>query len=292
VTIFSLLDGGFRLIRERGGALLIWTIIQLVATVGVSFATAAILSGTMDDMLAGASEQSAQLSYLVRSCLVGLAGLAVSTILYAAAQRVVIHPMEGGPGWLKLGMDEVRLFLLTLLYLIGFLVMFILVGLVLGIFLAGAGPELPQLVLIVLGIVACGYFSTKLSLTFPLTLKRRAFSIGAGWNLTKGHSWTLFATFFIIFLMLLAAGILIILVTEPDFVSAIFQHGFTSAEADEASVRQYRQLMLGTIDAPIVIGWVLTAIQGAIGYALLGGAAATAVQQLTGAEEGLSETFS
>jgi hypothetical protein len=55
---------------------------------------------------------------------------------------------------------------------------------------------------------------------------------------------------------------------------------------------QFQRLAAGTIDAPIIIGWVLTAVQSAIGVALLGGAAATAVQQLTADEEGLSETFS
>ena len=34
----------------------------------------------------------------------------------------IIRPDEGGPGWLRLGMDEVRLFLLLLLYLIIFIV--------------------------------------------------------------------------------------------------------------------------------------------------------------------------
>jgi hypothetical protein len=50
--------------------------------------------------------------------------------------------------------------------------------------------------------------------------------------------------------------------------------------------------MSGTIDAQIIIGWVLTALQGTVGYALGGGAAATAVQQLTADQPGLSETFS
>ncbi len=292
MTIGSLLEGGFRIIRERGGALLIWTAIQLVVTIATSFAMASILNGVMDDMLAGASESSVQLSYSLWSILLGLAGLAVASVLYAAAQRVVIRPAEGGPGWLKLGGDELRLFLLSVYYIFAFIIVFLVVGVILGILLLGAGRDVLQLVLIVLAVIACAYFSTRLSLTFPLTLKRRAFSIGAGWNLTRGHGWTLFATFLIILLMMLAAGILTSLVTEPGYIAAVFEHGFNSPEADEASLYQYRQLMAGEVDVRMIVGWVLTAIQGAIGYALVGGAAATAVEALTGEEEGLSETFS
>lgn len=292
MTIVSLLDGGFRILKERAGALLIWTLIQLAATIAASFALAGILAGNLDALAYGASAESVQATYLLQSFLVGLAGLVVTTILYAAAQRVVIYPMEGGPGWLKLGKDEVRLFLLFLAYVVVFTILYLVAGLFLGALLIGGGRELLQLVLILLAIVAGGYFGTRLSLTFPLTLKRRAFAISEGWNLTKGHGWTLFAAYLIIFLMLFLVGILTTLVTEPGYISAVFQHGFGAPETEQASLHQFEQLMRGEIDAPIIIGWVLTAIQGAVGYALLGGAAATAVQQLTADEEGLVETFS
>jgi hypothetical protein len=87
-------------------------------------------------------------------------------------------------------------------------------------------------------------------------------------------------------------GIVSSLVTEPEYLSAVFQYGYSSPEADQASLLRFQKLAAGTIDAPIIIGWVLTAVQGAVGAALLGGAAATAVQQLTADEDGLSETFS
>jgi hypothetical protein len=291
VTIGSLLEGGFRIVRERGGALLIWTIIQLAGTVASSFAIAALLRRNLDSLMNGVSADSAQSSYTLQAALVGLAGLAIGTVFYAAAQRVVLRPMEGGPGWLKLGMDEVRLFLLMLLYIVGFVIMVFVLALIAGIFF-GWSEDALSIALVVLGFVVAASFGTRVSLTFPLTLKRQAFAVTDGWKLTKGHFWTLFVTFFIIFLMLLAVSVLTTVATEPGYVSAIARYGFLSPEAEQASMAQYGRLMAGTVDAPIVINWVLIAIQGVIGYALIGGAAATAVQQLTGAEEGLSETFS
>jgi len=295
VTIGSLLEGGFRLIKERPGAMLIWTIIQLAMTIGTSFWMGALVQGLFDALLSGDSVQSVQLSFALQSMLVGLAGLIVSTILYAAVQRAIIRPTEGGPGWLRLGMDEIRFFLLLLLYTIIFGAAFVVVGVLVGLFFAGAGAgglQIMQIVTIVLGFLAVSYFGTRLSLTFPLTLKDGAFAIGEGWSLSNGRFWALYGAYLIIFLILLAAGIVGSVVTEPEYLSAIFQHGFNSPEADQAALLQFQKIAAGSIDAPIIIGWVLTAVQGAIGVALLGGAAATAVRELTGDEEGLSDTFS
>lgn len=291
MTVGSLLEGGFRIAKERGGALLLWTIMQLAATIAAAYAMAALLRGNIDAVANGASLESVQASFALQSFLVGLITLAVGTIISAAAQRVVLRPAEGGPGWLKLGGDEVRLFLLMLLYIIGFSFAFAIPGLFVGAFVGAESAAFPT-VLAVLAVGIVAVLGTKLSLTFPLTLKRRAFAIGDGWRLTKGHFWTLFATYLVICLLLLIVSVLTVVVTEPDYVAAISQYGFLSAEAEEASLAPYLRLMDGTIDAPIVINWVLIAIQGSVGYALLGGAAATAVQQLDGAEDGLSETFS
>jgi hypothetical protein len=295
VTIGSLLEGGFRLIKERPGAMLIWTLIQLAAAIGASYWMVAIIQGNIDALMSGASEQSVQTSSALQGLLVSLAGLVVSTIIYAAVQRAIIRPAEGGPGWLKLGMDEVRLFLLVLLYLIIFLIGMFIVLFVVGGFMAGAGPAAAWTIAIVLlafGFLVVSYFGTKLSLTFPLTLKERAFAIGEGWNLTNGRFWTLYGAYFIIFLILLAIGLATTLALRPEYFSAVFRYGLNSPEAQMVSMQEYQELMSGSIGARTIIGWVVTAVQGTLGYALLGGAAATAVQQLTADEEGLSDTFS
>jgi len=295
VTIGSLMQGGFRLIKERPGAMLIWTLVQLAAAIGASFWMMAIIQGNIDALLRGASLQSVQTSSTLQSLLVSLAGLIVSTIIYAAVQRAIIHPTEGGPGWLKLGMDEVRLFLLLLFYLIVFVVGSAVVTFFLGAFVASTGPDSMwpvAIILLALAFLAGSYFGTKLSLTFPLTLKKRAFAIGEGWNLTNGRFWVLYGAYLIVFLGLLAVGIATALVIRPEYFSALLEYGPNSPEAQQASLLEYQELMDGDIGARTIIGWTVTAVQGAIGYALFGGAAATAVQELTADEEGLSDTFS
>lgn len=277
--------------KERGGALLIWTFVQLLATIASAFAMGSVMRNSMGAMMAGASQEAVQASYGLQSFLVGLISLVVGTIISAAVQRSVLRPAEGGPGWLRLGADELRLFGLLLLYVIVFALAFVVLGVVVGL-TAGTSAQALTLLLTVGMIAAISYFGTKLSLTFPLTLKRGAFAIGDGWALTKGHFWTLFVTYFIVFIALMIVGFLIVVVSEPDYIAAISQYGILSPEAEQASMAPYLRLMDGTIDAPMIINWVLVSIQGAVSYVLLGGAAATAVLELDGAEEGLSETFS
>ncbi|WP_395614201.1 hypothetical protein [Allosphingosinicella sp.] len=292
MTVGSLLNGGFRLIRERPGAMLIWTLVQLIVAVATSFATTWIVQASFYAALSGEDVQSLQLTAALQFILLGLGGLVVSTILYAAVQRAILRPDEGGPGWLRLGMDEVRLFLLLLLCLFIFLLALLAVGLFLGAILYRASPGAAVAAIYIVGGIGGLLFGTKISLIFPLTLKKGAFAIGEGTSLSRGRFWTLLGTYLIIFLILLVLGILNVAVTQPDYLSAVFQHGFGSYEVEQATMLQSQKLIAGEIDAPVVIGWVLTAIQGAIGCALWGGAAATAVQQLTADEPGLSDTFS
>jgi hypothetical protein len=241
-------------------------------------------------MAEGSSLESAQLNYSLMGLLIGLVGLLISVVIYTAAQRSVLRPDEGGPGWLRLGMDEVRQFLLFLLYIVIFSVGAALFGLIVG------STAMDNMVLpIVFGLA--GFFvlfalGVKVSLGFPLTLKRKAFAVGEGWRMTEGHFWTLFIAYFIIFLIVMAISILTIVITQPDYIAAVATHGPLSAEAEQASTIQFERLMLGTLDAPVIIGWLLSAVGGTIACALGAGSAATAVQQLDGAEEGLSETFS
>jgi hypothetical protein len=167
--------------------MLIWTIIQLAVAIATSFATMAILQAGVDATLSGESAQSVQLNAALQSLLVGLVGLGISTILYAAVQRAILRPDEGGPGWLRLGMDEVRYFLLLLLFGVIFLVGALVVGLFLFAFLRSAGPAAATLATYIIVGFAGALMGTKVSLIFPLTLKRQAYAIGEGTALSRGH---------------------------------------------------------------------------------------------------------
>jgi hypothetical protein len=291
----SILTGAFRLFWERPGAVLIWTLIYLAMTVASSFVVMWILQGQIEALMAGASETEAQWGFVWRSLLVSLGGILVISVLFTAAMRAVLRPGEGGPGALRIGMDEVRNVLLTLLYTIIFFVAMLVVSFFAGAFLGGASDSAMVTgvwVLVIVMAVFCIYFGTKLSLTYPMTLMRESFAIGEGWSLTNGRFWTLFAAYLILALLTVIIAIAVMAATQWDYIQAVAQYGINSPQASEYALREYQMLAVGIIDTEIILTWVLDGVQGAIGITLGAGAVATAAKELTADAPGLTETFS
>jgi len=294
VTVGSILEGAFRLIKERPGALLLWIVIQLLVTIASSYALMLIVQGQIDAYLAGATESEVGVGYLVQTLLITLAGLVVSSILYAAALRAVLRPGEGGPGALRLGMDEVRTFLLTLLYVIIFFVGMIVLTFIFALFMGGAGTRTAGAGAIIVMVLVCvigAYFGTKLSLTYPLTLMRESFAIGEGWSLTDGRFWTLFGAYLILFLIMLVVAVASTVATDWEYFQLIAQYGLNSEQADAFTLREVQQLAAGDIDAMLILKWVLGGVQGGLFLALGAGAVGTAAKELTADEDGLTDTF-
>lgn len=296
MTVGSIIEGAFRLLKERPGAFLIWTLVYLAIAIGTSFAMAAIFDGQIEAAGAGASEPSLAWSLLRQIVLLNIVTLMVVMVVYTATLRAVLRPHEGGPAALRLGMDEVRLFLLALLYIVLFYVALFVMGIIFAIMAGGivGRDNMASGLLLFVAVVAifCAFFYVKLSLGFPLTLIRGRFAIGEAWNLTSGRFWTLFAAYLIIFLIMLGLSLLIGLATQQEYFAALFEGGFNSERTQQAALREYRQLRSGGVDATILLDWVASAVLGALGVALWGGAAATAALELTGDQQGLAETFS
>lgn len=297
MTVGSIIEGAFRLLRERPGAFLVWTLIYLAIDIGSSFATVAIMDGQVEALAAGtASETSVAWSILGQFMLVNLVTLMVAMVVYAATQRAVLRPEEGGLASLRLGMDEVRLFLLALLYVVLFYVALFVMGIVFAMIVGGFAPRgnvtTAVVLFVILSAIPCAFFYVKLSLSFPLTLMRGRFVIGEAWNLSTGRFWTLFGAYLIIFVIIIALSLGVGLVTQHEYFAAIFQGGVNSKRAQQAALREYMQLRSEGVDATIVLQWVASAVLGALGVALWGGAAATAAYELTVDREGLARTFS
>ena len=295
VTVGAIIEGAFRLLRERPGAFVIWFFVYLLIGIGTSFATVWILDGQLAAVADGATEADVRGAILLQFMLVGIVSILFTTIVYAAMLRAMLRPEEGGPGFLRIGMDEARLFFLTLLFMIilGIGAFFGMLGF--GFAVGGASPESQQIGMIIyfaVLAVAVGYFFTKLSLSLPLTFLQRRFEVGEGWALTKGHFWTLLAAYLILVIIVIAVSLIASLATEQEYFTAIAQGGFTSAEADQVALRDYYLLSSGTIDAMMIVRWVVQAALGAFSLALLSGAAATATQELVADQERLDQTFS
>lgn len=283
MTVGSILEGAFSLFRKRPGAIAIWGLINLATTIGTAYAIAALVDA---QIMSGADTRWPFIRNLL---LVYLVVAMIQVVPYTAALRAMLRPGDDAMASLRLGMDEVRQFLVALLYLFLFLVLLFLFSFILALFLSGAGGG-AALVFQLLILGGAAWFYTRISLSFPLTLKERQFVIADSWWLTKDRFWTLFGAYAVIFVLMIALSLLVGLAAEENYFSTLFLN--SGSEAQQSVLSDVERLVYGGIDVRMVVGWVLSAAVGTIGLTLWAGAAATAAREITGDLDGLAETFS
>lgn len=292
----SILGGAFRLVRERPLAVGIWCLIYIAATV----ASGMFISPAMQPAFSPGASPAATFADLrgifAGMAMFGLGMMLLYTFLYAAAQRAVLRPREDAFAYLRIGMDELRLFLLSIILSIGLvavsLVLLIPFAVLIGMMGAGLGllAVIPLILLAYLFFLgALAWLTVRFSLAFPLTLLRGRIVIAESWTLTKGRFWSLFGAYFALFVVFFCIGTIIGLVTTGGYWSEIMQGDFTPEAVEAAGKRQMaRQL---SPDLATIFGWIANGLAGGFAIALFGGALATAARDLTGDVEGVAETF-
>ncbi|HEU0097510.1 MAG TPA: hypothetical protein VFQ67_01930 [Allosphingosinicella sp.] len=296
----SIISGGFGVVRRHPGAVALWGLLYLAATVAMALAMRPIMAtfsrleaAGAGDPAAGAAVTSA-MSWLL---LVELAVVAVAIILFAAAIRSVLQPERPGFAFLRAGMDELRLFGLAMLFFIllyvGLLVATLVVVLVVALaaVASGASAAIAVSVIAVVGLLgAVVWLQVRLSLAFPLTVMRGKIVIGEAWRLTRGRFWTLFIAYFAIFLLLLIFWIAAALAASGLYFADLASGGFTPENFQRAGERQLER-QFGAPSPTMAAGWALSALAGSLTIALFGGAVATAARDAVTDVDALGETF-
>lgn len=227
---------GFRLVRRNPMALVAWALLYAVLSLASVFA----VSNAIEPMIAW-SERAEALENASPTptpaevlavfqdfggVILGLSwllpvSLIVSAMLMAAVARAVLNPRAGGFGYLRLGMDEVRVFVVTLvlglLLTFAWMALFVLVAVLAGI--AGAS-ELNWLWLFVVlggmaGVAAIIWLAVRLSLAVPITVAENRFAFFDSFSLTRGRFWPLFGMAVIAIAMVLVVQLLSAIVTMP-----------------------------------------------------------------------------
>lgn len=170
--------------------------------------------------------------------------IAVSAIvsygIIFVAEAAILRPLarDDAKGWifgLKLGMDEVRMLLLSLLFAALFLIFYAIlavVGLTLGfsIGVAAQGVNAPDsaaiaimIALVIAGLCAVIFVWVRFSPAFAATIGERRIVIMEAWTMSRGHFWGLFGAY--ILAGLIALGLMIALMG----IAAVGTFGFISA---------------------------------------------------------------
>lgn len=216
---------GFRVARRNPMAILIWTVLYAVVAIGQMFAAGGMMQSMlsmtemMEDMEASPpttiegwaplmqawGEMMGSMAWMLPMSMV------LSAVLTAAVARAVLRPGEKAFGFVRLGMDEVRVFVVTLV--IGILaaifsMVVFFVAILGGAFALDAMGAWGGLVMALAIIVAIGlviWMAVRWSLAIPITMAEKRIAIFDSFAVTKGRFWPLLG-------MALIAGVMAFLV--------------------------------------------------------------------------------
>lgn len=284
ISVGRIIEGAFGLIRDHFTAVAIWAGVYLAGNVAILLAVQPIMAqafgaGSMADP---SRMMGAMLPIYGMNIILALIGI----VLYAAGMRAILRPASGGLGFLRVGMDELRILLLMLIFIVvgtivsvGFVLLMTLLGA--GIAIGSESPVMTVLLgfLLGLGVFALFLFLVvRFSLAFPLTLHRRHIVIGEAWTLSKGRFWTLFGAAFVVtiigFVLTMVVGIFAAGSYIGDLMAA-------SGNPEVAAAAAERQLQaVGALGPAMIVQTLAGSVIGAVWIALSAGSTATAAKLL------------
>lgn len=297
MDIGEVIGGGFRTIRDRPLAVAVWALIYLLLFVPAMLLMRPFMDAQMRPVGGDPRAQIAAMGALVGPFLLYFAlMLIVYVILFAAAQRAVLKPEQHRFFYLRLGMDELRLLALTILFTLIFYVaifalMFALIALTVAVIRLGSiGLNVLMAFIDFLAAVAfTAWYYMRFGLAFPLTLMRGKIIIGEAWRISRGRFWALFGASLVILVILFVCWVVVSTLTNGAYFAEIAQNAGNPVAIQRAEQAQVARQF--SFSGMAIVTWVLGGILGALTVTLWGGAAATAVQQLTFDREKIAETF-
>lgn len=270
---------GFRVVRRHPMALVFWALFYMAVMV----AAFALVGGSLIGLMGAAEALETSgatspddfmpvlASYTAILAVVLPLSLIASAMLYAAVSRSVLRPAESSFGYLRLGMDEVRVLVVSLVLFIVFtvagVVVFGTIGAVGGFAVAAEAPAL----WIVVALLVCAaialfvWLAVRLSLAIPITMAERRIAIFDSFGVTKGRFWPLLGMALLAGVMSIVVGLLGSLVAMPIQLATGGLGGLANLEGESLSV--ILQTAWPAIAAWIVINAIMSALQVAVVYA-------------------------
>jgi hypothetical protein len=223
-----------------------------------------------------------------------LTTLLLHAVLSAAVFRAVLEENNSGFGYLRLGVQELWLVVVTvafwiLLVLVMLLAMIPVIAAAAAIGAAGdhnapaAGAGGLGMVALCLGIlVLMVWLCLRLSMALPMTFARRQFMLFESWALTRGHAWGLFG----VALALVAIILLAELVIGGVIFAVVGGTGLAHMADFQALARRSPAELIAAI-SPWVLGFgVVLSLAGAAIYAIMLAPWAEIYRQLTAVPPG------
>jgi hypothetical protein len=226
-SIGTAVGEGFGLIKRRPLSVFVWgllTILPAAAAMAFMLPMVEAFTGSMVQIAAEGETASSgghesMMAHMMQMQAVmaplNILRLVIGVVIYTAIVRAVVRPRETSFFSLRLSMDEVRVFVVSLALIIGIVVGVILLSLLcvaLGAALwqfVGPAKGLVTAVLVIGGILAALLLAGRLGLMVPATVHFRTFAFVEGWKLGRGRSWSLVGLMLVLFLILIGLQMVI-----------------------------------------------------------------------------------
>ncbi len=285
ISVGKILEGAFGVFRDHLLAVAIWAGIYLAGNIAILLAMRPMMAEAFSPGVS-TSDPSAMMSAMAPVWLLNFILGIVGIVLYTASMRSVLRPDAGGLAFLRLGLDELRMIGLVVLFVIGGFILSFGASMLFGVFAAGvavgSGSTAITVILgFLIGLVVFGavlYLTVRFSLAFPLTLHRGAFAIGEAWRVSRGHFWTLFGSALVVtvigFVLAMVIGIFSMGSYFADIMSAAGNPDATMLAAERQAA------MMSGLSTMMILQSIGGALIAAIWIALSGGSAATAARLL------------
>ncbi|MGV8928656.1 MAG: hypothetical protein ACOH1E_02790 [Brevundimonas sp.] len=248
-------------------------------------------SGAMpDSMMASMMQMQAVLAP------VNVIRFVLGVIVYTAIIRAIVRPKESSYFSLRVSMDEVRVFVVSLALVIGIVIAVVLISLLsvaLGAALwqfVGPAKGLVTAVLVIGCIVAALLLGGRLSLMVPATVRFGTFAFVEGWNIGKGKSWSLVGVMLLLFLIIIGLEIVIGGIVMGTMFGVMGNSGFDFASLETggnpfAGLPDMARANWPWLVAAVVVGAMLYGMLTAI----LTAPFASVVRQLSAVDEAPAE---
>ncbi len=294
---------GFRLTRAHPGAVALWTVVSLVFNFAVVLALVTLSGPALTELMriseAGPSGDPAAMMPLLGDVMRGYAVmlplmLLFVTVLANAIYRASARPGESAFGYLRLGVAELRLlvvsFVLAVIGFIGVMLLSIILGIVGGLVSSAlGGPQSPGGMLAMLAIVYIGLlaaslvFYVKFSFAGPMTLLQGRINIFGSWKATAGRFWSLTGCY----LLAMILGVVVALLGMAIGLAVMMAFGGdinALTKPDMSSLTDYM--------SPGMIAYMIIAsVFNTLTYAIFFAPAMAAYQAIHGGEEDAVRTF-
>ena len=220
IDIGGILGAGIRLVRDRPGAAAVWALINTLFVGATQVATLPMMQLVTQDP---GSARNPEQMFAAMGPFYGvmLVMMIAQIVLWAAVYRACLRPEESTAAYLRIGGDELRLFVIGLLWAVFSFAILMVGGLSIGMgFVASdLGRPGPTSAAITTIFVMLGFFliafvlfvflGVRLALVWPLAVQRKRILIGEAWRLSRGHFWAMFGSAAVVLVILYAASMVV-----------------------------------------------------------------------------------